>query len=247
MDRLPDVMVDDHKLAGRCFQDADGDLRDQARQRPRPPARPAVQLHRLDTVANSSASEWMQLAVERDHSPMTHSALVGSSTIASSASPSTSRSSAGDRGSRTVPFYHSECLSNRQPGPEPWRCVCPRAPPPACGPDCISPRALRPGSRFHQGPVARRAPGCVRSRSHRASALFGSAIRRSESTSTGCTSGRGPPRAARGVPGRGPCRSRRWRAARLLQATGAPLHSTAVSSMRGSGSAGWPTWLRLPG
>ena len=26
MDRLPDVMVDDHKLAGRCFQDADGDL-----------------------------------------------------------------------------------------------------------------------------------------------------------------------------------------------------------------------------
>ena len=49
MDRLPDVMVDmvvmvdDHKLAGRCFQDANGDLRDQARERPRPPARPAVQ------------------------------------------------------------------------------------------------------------------------------------------------------------------------------------------------------------
>ena len=51
MDRLPDVMVDDHKLTGSCFQDADGDLRDQARERPRPPARPAVQhmqLHRLD-------------------------------------------------------------------------------------------------------------------------------------------------------------------------------------------------------
>ena len=49
--RLPDVMVDDHRLTGRCFQDADGDLRDQARERPRPPARPAVQhmqLHRLD-------------------------------------------------------------------------------------------------------------------------------------------------------------------------------------------------------
>ena len=33
--RLPDVMVDDHRLTGRCFQDADGDLRDQARERPR--------------------------------------------------------------------------------------------------------------------------------------------------------------------------------------------------------------------
>ena len=43
MDRLPDVMVDDHKLTGRCFQDADGDLRGQVRERPRPPARPAVQ------------------------------------------------------------------------------------------------------------------------------------------------------------------------------------------------------------
>ena len=27
IDRLPDVMVDDHKVAGRCFHDADGDLR----------------------------------------------------------------------------------------------------------------------------------------------------------------------------------------------------------------------------
>ena len=60
MDRLPDVMVDDHKLTGSCFQDADGDLRDQARKRPRPPARPAVQrtcsFTASMTVANSSAS-----------------------------------------------------------------------------------------------------------------------------------------------------------------------------------------------
>ena len=69
MDRLPDVMVDDHKLAGRCFQDADGDLRDQARERPRPPARPAVQhlqLHRLDDRRQLQRLEWMQLAVERE-------------------------------------------------------------------------------------------------------------------------------------------------------------------------------------
>ena len=51
MDRLPDVRVNDHKLAGRCVQDADGDLRDQARERPRPPARPAVQ-HMQSSLEN---------------------------------------------------------------------------------------------------------------------------------------------------------------------------------------------------
>ena len=51
MDRLSDVMVDDHKLAGRCFQDADGDLRDQARERPRPPTRPAVQHNQAERTS----------------------------------------------------------------------------------------------------------------------------------------------------------------------------------------------------
>ena len=51
------------------FQDADGDLRDQARERLRPPARPAVQhlqLHRLNDRRQLQRLGWMQLAVERD-------------------------------------------------------------------------------------------------------------------------------------------------------------------------------------
>ena len=60
MDRLPDVMVDDHKLAGRCFQDADGDLGPRARRLPNPIGRTASCRPRRSSPSRGRAQPWLR-------------------------------------------------------------------------------------------------------------------------------------------------------------------------------------------
>ena len=109
MDRLPDVTLTiTSSPATASTMPMAIWAGDQARERPRPPARPAVQhmqLHRLNDRRQLQPLKWVQLAVERD--PLADDTFRSCRLVhvAFSASPSTSREFCGGSRSRTVPPY----------------------------------------------------------------------------------------------------------------------------------------------